>query len=141
MASRLLILMIAMTTAGCVSGSTGRRPGQDQAEKIVWRAAFGMTDAAPEVEWIQLDDWNAGERVEGFTWAGWKIQVADGDPANPVKDCAPDGQWLISSTSYAHELMHYKMAATTGDVDAFHLRGDWHLADDVVGQRLIDAGL
>lgn len=111
----MAILMIS----GC-SGSFTHRPGQDQAMKMVWNDFYGMTSDPPEVEWISNEGWKiAGDYYMGFTWAGWKIQVA----------C---GNWCerpISDGIFAHELMHERTFERTGDVDTFHYRGDWHLVD------------
>jgi hypothetical protein len=70
----------------------------------------------------------------GLTIIGSRVQVVDAE-----KDS--DGySWPISTTDYAHELMHYKTWIETGDVDPFHWRGDWNLADNVAPAELLSAG-
>ncbi len=127
------MLVATVMLVGCAAGGSFERiTGQDQAEKIVWRDLFGMEDDdPPAVEWID-SCWN--DNVCGFTWIGWKVQVAYRDETMPDVP-------TISTTRYAHELMHYATYLRTGDVDAYHWRGDWELADDTARNALALAGL
>jgi hypothetical protein len=125
-------LVLAFIIAGCESGTFSRRPGQDRAESIVWNERYGMSGAAPAIEWMSSPLLGGSG---GMTWIGWKCQVVESYP-----DLVPD-PLPISGTRYAHELMHYRTWIRTGDVDPLHLRGDWNLADNVAVAALAEAGL
>jgi hypothetical protein len=135
---RYLIALLAIT--GCDSGTFARRHGQDEAERIVWSELYSMRGPAPPVEWVDHLLWNGRP---GYTIIGSRCQVTEWAPDADV-GAIFDGHRImaaISSTSYAHELMHYKTWIETGDVDPFHWRGDWNLADHVAPGLLVDAGL
>lgn len=110
------VAIVALALAAGCSGSSVPRPGQARALEIVWVHMYGMElGSAPAVEWVAGKDVFA--HADGFTYAGWKVVVAD-------KDGAP-----ISLTAFAHELMHYRTFLLTGDIDAAHWRGDWKIVD------------
>lgn len=131
---RIALLLLGLA-AGCApSGSFARIPNQDRAEQVVWRDLYGMLDdAPPAVEWVD-GCWGSDGLTCGFTWIGWKIQVAL--HADYLPEDAP-----ISLTTYAHELMHYATYLRTGDVDAYHWRGDWELADQTAVFALVHEGM
>lgn len=116
---RYLVILLAL--AGC-TGTTETRPYQDVYVNYVWHNRYGMANHPPEVEWIHEDGWTVGgSYYDGFTWAGWKVQVA----------CGVKCDWPIEGTALSHELMHERTFERTGDVDAYHYRGDWALAEQV----------
>lgn len=125
-----LILLLV----GC-GGDFSTRPGQALAERVIWREVYGMThDDPPPVEWVHDDQVGAG--AGGVTLIGWKVRVACRFPTTGQGPCDyPDGaldEWKslpVVATDYAHELMHWRTWLQTGDVDAFHERGDWSLVD------------
>lgn len=114
------LLVLAMVATGC--GSFERISGQDAAEQLVWHELYGMENPPPQVEWHFSSERNA--TLEGGTWIGWKVDVtvrvnSDGSMATAA----------IGSSTFAHELMHYKHWLETGDVDPLHIRADWKLVD------------
>lgn len=114
-------LTFVLTAACSVGGSFGYQPGQARAEQLVWREIYSMKEPCPPVEWFDMDTIEiAGQQEDGFTWAGWKIQIA-------TKKSCKCGLWV---TAFAHELMHYRTWIKTGDVDPFHFRGNWSLEKD-----------
>jgi hypothetical protein len=115
----LLMLMIA----GC-TGTTASRPGQDIAVRIIWIDCYGMTDDAPEIEWLSNNGWKIGDTTyQGISWAGWRAQVS----------CGEDCDWPYWKTQFAHELMHFRTEKLTGDIDVGHLRGDWSKVGEAIG--------
>ncbi len=131
---RYLPLFVVLVIGCAPSGTFERLARQDDAERIVWRELYGMLeDAPPPVEWVP-SCWGNDGTTCGFTWIGWKVQVASHDETMP-----PETE--ISLTRYAHELMHYRTYLKTGDVDAAHWRGDWDLADNAAMDALVTAGL
>lgn len=127
---RFLVVIALLLASGCDVGTFERRPGQDEAERIVWNGLYGMSGHAPPVKWVhKLVLWNGGG---GFTLIGSHVEVADGDP---------DEQFTISATRFSHELMHYAEWVRTGDVDPFHIRADWRMADHDAPAALGLAGL
>ncbi len=127
--TRLLPLFVLLAMGCAPTGTFTKVPGQDQAMQIVWRDLYGMLDDdPPEVEWIDGGCWGIHNDTCGFTWIGWKVQVAVTETtcyvnSNDPFDCG------ISASKFSHELMHYATYLRTGDVDAAHNRGDWNLAD------------
>lgn len=112
-------IAVLLLVASCQSGDFNYRPGQKEAEQIVWHGLYGMKDDPPPVEWIGNEGWEvAGQMVYGDTAIGWKVQVACGSPSY---------EWPIEMTKYAHELIHWKCFLETGDVDVAHSHCDWSL--------------
>jgi hypothetical protein len=138
-----LVAMGMLLWSGCVGGTFDRVPGQDRAEQIVWHDLYGEDSDPPPVEWFHGDGYLPGATgATGLTLPGWKVQVGYRQTTCPAGvystepfDCS------VSGGSLAHEFMHYRTALRTGDVDAAHNRGDWHLADDVAFQALINSRL
>jgi hypothetical protein len=120
--------------AGC-AGSFERLPGQDDAERIVWRELYGEEGDPPPVEWLDKD-----APVGGYAFPGWKVQVMRNDSTTRTNG-GPCVTRYFSETAYAHELMHAHTFNRTGDIDAAHWRGDWELADVTAKRALRDAGL
>ena len=113
----LCLVAAVLLAGGCVSGSFDKRANQDVVTWVVWHDLFGMDREPPPVEWIPLETW--GNSCSGMALPGWKVQVSCGDGCvDPVEE-----------TPIAHELMHMRTFDQTGDVDVFHRRGDWALAD------------
>ena len=133
-ACKLGAYLFAMATTGCAQGgSFAPIDGQDRAMQIVWYDLYEETGDPPPVEWIPGKCWGADHDTCGFTWAGSKVQVS--------RQMGYDGYVSISVTSFAHELMHYRTFLRTGDVDAYHWRGDWDLADKESVTVLVGEGL
>jgi hypothetical protein len=126
------VVLLFGLVAGCDSGTFVKRVGQDKAEKLIWNELYSMKGKAPPVEWIH--HFLTGG-FGGFTIIGSRVQVSDA----AVDDTY--GLFPISSTSLAHEWMHYKTWIETGDVDPWHWRGDWNLADNVAHEVLAVNGL
>jgi hypothetical protein len=115
MADMRFAAFIGLVLCGCVEGDFTPKTGQDRALQLVWHELYGMDSEPPAVEWVH--EWEGDFRSHAV--CGWKIVVADG----------PNGILHFSETSFAHELMHCREISRTGDVDAFHYRGDWNLAN------------
>lgn len=126
-------ISLALLIAGCAPGTFVPRAGQAEAERIVWNNLYGMTGAAPPVEWMLIGTLPGG--YGGATIIGSHIEVCIGDPA--TTEAYP----TISATAFAHELLHYAEWVRTGDVDALHWRANWDLADRVAPNELGKAGL
>lgn len=124
-----LFLLLALL-AGCGGPLSGYRlPGQDLAERDVWRATYGMVVDPPAVRWRSGSDLNCswgGDRYLGF-------HLEDGTCASGVDYCVgrqveaayPYANRPFSQTSYAHELNHQRMWDQYGTIDPMHSDPSW----------------
>ncbi len=127
---RYLLLLLALS--GCLPSSYDTIPGQHDATVIVWDLTYNMLNVdPPAVEWIKQKDLdcddqgsgflgfhgalylgaikNEGRCVGGLSWSDWYLsQVA-----------LPDN-FVISATSFAHELYHMSLWKRYGDADSGH---------------------
>jgi hypothetical protein len=123
METRLVAFAFAVIlAAGCeveYSAETyPEKPRQAEARAIVW-GLYGMTAAAPPVEWMEGDNVGCGGNGHGF-----EIEV--GAVVGCVGGWTYEDRWLIraewlgqfsSNATYAHEHAHAMLRLTTGTGD------------------------
>lgn len=129
------LALLALLASGCLARPEGWEvPGQDEAVSAVWEATYGRWgDEPPAVDWMtgsDLDpvtgkffadgDWQYGL----FTNWQWRIRVGIADP----------GGQPISSTPFAHELLHACLKVVRGDSDHDHLGPDWTEPDGLLAR-------
>ena len=116
----------AMMTFGCAVEAPAP-PGVPFATQIVWQQQYVMGDALPPVVY-----WVVGDALNCADGQGW----APAPSKYTLPPCVaglyyqdektayvawPNGTRYISDTSFAHELCHAFMWATTGDGDENHV--------------------
>lgn len=106
-----------VTTVPLASGidQTAYRPGQLEAERIVWQDIFGQTGPAPVVLWKAE---NCGPEMH--TGVAGNCTYGEADSANNWAAVTWPAGYSISQTTYAHELAHVANFRDNGDGDGAH---------------------
>jgi len=124
---RVSLLLFLSVSGGCLeSGSFAPKPNQGQAIDLLWHGLYGEEGPPPPIAWVDADFlWG---NIEGYTDVS-EVRIA----ARDMEICGTSGAacrlgFRFSSTSFAHELMHYRTWKRTGDLDPLHFRGDWDLS-------------
>lgn len=122
------LLPLAFLTLTACAAQLDIIPGQLEAEQIVWREVYGMTQQPYAIEWVrqaELDCEDKDGHTVGFLDADG---VCVGGETHPeVRLCRvalPDG-YAIWRTAYAHELLHTALLLKGGDGDSGHVGAEW----------------
>jgi len=132
-----LLLIFCLSWAGCASAPL---PRQDEAMQIVWNQAYMRSDSPPGIQWISGNDLNCfpdpkSNLFEGFWGAKWyggphttecEAGLSWTDISlSQIAVYPPEPYFLFSSSSFAHELNHHRLARETGDGDGNHTDPSW----------------
>lgn len=120
-----LLLLLALSLAGCYAGTVEPMPNQAQAERMVWSALYGQDGPPPVVEWVEEGELGAG--VQGLTLP-WKVLCVRPRVIRYYPEGGDPYETYMQQSALAHELMHLVTFRRTGDLDVLHIRGDWELA-------------
>lgn len=122
MRSALLATVLALAAIGCAQedgpGAPEAKPGQVEAEEMVWHGVYGMEGPAPVVYWQEGAALNCGGGA-GFVGpvSGVCVFGEANAPADEVQVAWTD---KLSDTELVHEWCHVRSWLRTGDADPGH---------------------
>lgn len=131
-----LVILVLVAGIGCGDNAFPKKDRQDEAVKLVWTDVYGMTAAAPEIDWVEGAELNCADGRGFQTVIGCKGGLSWSN-SNVVQLAWFEGL-ALHQTDMAHEFCHLRSMKLTGDGDADHVGPCWREAGDDVSQPYSD---
>lgn len=119
----LAFLGLVVGGVGCGDNAFPKKDHQDEAVKLVWNDVYGMTGAAPDIDWVEGAELNCSDGHGFQTVIGCKGGLSWSE-SNVVQLAWFEGL-AFHQTLLAHEFCHKRALILTGDGDENHVGACW----------------